>query len=171
MSETASNFVPPVKTLPPVESAPRVASRDLPGSVPRARGAVVRGLIGLFIVAAIGCGGSKGEAPSTPSTQPTDAPAVSQTQIVNGRNTFLRTCAACHGADAKGMPSNGPDLTASEFVRSQTNDQLFEYVLTGREVPNGVSMPPRGGFPEDQLTDDQIRDVIAYLRRFPGNRP
>ncbi|RMH28117.1 MAG: cytochrome c [Planctomycetota bacterium] len=122
------------------------------------------------VLAATGCGGEEKDA-ATPKADAPVTPAVSQTQIVNGRNTFLRTCAACHGTDAKGMPNNGKDLTASEFVKSQTDEQLLQYVIQGREVPGGVSMPPRGGFPEDQLTDDQIRDVIAYLRRFPGNRP
>jgi mono/diheme cytochrome c family protein len=122
------------------------------------------------VLTASGCGGEEKDA-ATPKADAPAAPAVSQTQIVNGRNTFLRTCAACHGADAKGMPNNGKDLTASEFVKSQTDEELLQYVIEGREVPGGVPMPPRGGFPEDQLTNDQIKDVIAYLRRFPGNRP
>ena len=123
-----------------------------------------------LVFAVPGCGGEDADAPPSKAEAPT-APPISQTQIVNGRNTFLRTCAACHGADAKGLPNNGKNLTASEFVRSQTDEQLLRYVIEGRVVPGGVSMPPRGGFPEDQLTDDQIRDVIAYIRRFPGNRP
>lgn len=137
--------------------------------MPLAHRSMLVPFVGVALLLA-GCGGGEGSS-STPEASKPAAPAVSQTQIVNGKNTFLRTCAACHGADAKGMPNNGKDLTASEFIKTETDEELFNYVLTGREVPNGVSMPPRGGFPEDQLTDDQIRDVIAYLRRFPGNRP
>jgi len=114
-----------------------------------------------------GCGGASEGA----GASGTPVVSVSQETIRNGRNTFLRTCATCHGADAKGLPNNGKDLTAAEFVRTQTEDQLLQYVLTGREVPGGVPMPPRGGFSETDLTDDQIRDVISYIRQFPGNRP
>lgn len=130
--------------------------------------AAVAGSFALIAAAfAPGCGDKTSD---SPKPEPAGATGVSQQTIVSGRNTFLRTCASCHGADAKGMPNNGKDLTASEFVRTQTDEQLFQYVLDGREVPGGVSMPPRGGFPPDLLTDDQIRDVIAYIRRFPGNR-
>lgn len=129
--------------------------------------AVAAASIFAALAMAPGCGDKKAESAPAPAA---NAPQVSQTALVNGRNTFLRTCAACHGADAKGMPNNGKDLTASEFIKSQTDEQLLQYVIEGREVPGGVPMPPRGGFPESQLSDDQIKEVIVYLRRFPGNR-
>lgn len=119
------------------------------------------------VIALSGCGGGSepSDAPEVPVAQ------VSRETIMNGRNTFLRTCATCHGADAKGLANNGLNLTDSEFVRTQTDDQLLQYVIEGREVPGGVPMPPRGGFKEADLSDNQIRDVIAYIRQFPGNKP
>lgn len=115
-----------------------------------------------------GCGGGEAE-PSASASGPVTT--ISREQLVSGRNNFLRTCATCHGTDAKGLPNNGQNLTDNEFVRSQTDDQLLQYVVEGREVPGGVPMPPRGGFKEADLSDQQILDVIAYVRQFPANRP
>lgn len=130
-------------------------------------------LLSLLVVLALpavlftgGCGGDEESA-----TTAAPVTTVSRERLVNGRNTFLRTCATCHGTDAKGLPNNGQNLADNEFVRSQTDDQLLQYVIEGREVPGGVPMPPRGGFKEADLTDEQILDVIAYLRQFPANRP
>ncbi len=135
----------------------------IPRRLPRA--AVIAAVFvspGLLFIG--GCGGEE-----EPAAAP--APTVSRATLMNGRNTFIRTCAACHGTDAKGLPNNGQNLTDNEFVRSQTDDQLLRYVIEGREVPGGVPMPPRGGFKEEELSDEQILDVIAYIRQFPANRP
>ncbi|MER3514081.1 MAG: hypothetical protein C4310_06580 [Chloroflexota bacterium] len=76
-------------------------------------------------------------------------------------------CAACHGTDAKGLPGLGKDLTASQFVKSQTDEQLVEFIKKGRDTSDpanttGVAMPPKGGDPS--LTDDQLRAIVAYIR-------
>jgi mono/diheme cytochrome c family protein len=118
-----------------------------------------------------GCGGGD-EGSSTTPTSPSapNKPSVNA-MAVKGALVFKKTCATCHGADAKGMPNNGPDLTASQFVKDTSDADLLTYVQVGREVPGGVSMPPRGGFTEEMLPDEDIEKVIAYLRNFPGNKP
>tara|TARA_R110000868_G_scaffold241497_2_gene496306 strand:+ start:50397 stop:50804 length:408 start_codon:yes stop_codon:yes gene_type:complete len=114
-----------------------------------------------------GCGG-EGDSSSAPAAA--KKPSVNA-MAVKGALVFRKTCATCHGADAKGMPNNGPDLTASEFVKVTSSEDLFTYVHVGREVPGGVPMPPRGGFTEEMLPDEDIVKVIAYLKNFPGNKP
>lgn len=126
-------------------------------------------LIGGLTVAG-GCGGGD-EGSSTPTSAPAaKAPSVNA-MAVKGALVFKKTCASCHGADGKGMPNNGPDLTASEFVKTTSEEDLLTYVQVGREVPDGVPMPPRGGFTEEMLPDEDIVKVIAYLKNMPGNRP
>ena len=122
---------------------------------------------GLVLVG--GCGG-EGESSSTPATTEAKAPSVNA-MAVKGALVFKKTCASCHGANAKGMPNNGPDLTASQFVKDTSNADLITYVIEGREVPGGVPMPPRGGFTADILPDQDIEKVVAYLKNMPGNRP
>tara|TARA_R110000737_G_scaffold2923_13_gene9626 strand:- start:131944 stop:132351 length:408 start_codon:yes stop_codon:yes gene_type:complete len=114
-----------------------------------------------------GCGG-EGDSSSAPAAA--KKPSVNA-MAVKGALVFRKTCATCHGADAKGMENNGPDLTASVFVKETSSEDLLTYVQTGREVPGGVPMPPRGGFTEEMLPDEDIVKVIAYLKNFPGNKP
>jgi disulfide bond formation protein DsbB len=111
----------------------------------------------LLLLAASGllaaCGGG---APPTPFG---DAEA--------GREAFLATCVACHGQDAKGVPGLGKDLTTSEFLRTQTDEQMLAFLIAGRPASDalnttGVDMPPRGGNPA--YTDTDLKNIVAHLR-------
>lgn len=116
-----------------------------------------RSLITIAVLFAAGaltaCGGSSPAAPFGDSAA--------------GREVFLSTCIACHGADATGVPGLGKDLTASSWTPEQTDEQLLAFLLTGRPASDplnttGVDMPPKGGNPA--LTEDDLRNVVAYLR-------
>jgi mono/diheme cytochrome c family protein len=118
-----------------------------------------------------GCGGGS-ESSSSSSSSSSSASSSSggvDRVAIQGARVFKKTCATCHGVDARGMEANGPDLHANEFVNSNTDEQLLEYVVTGRVVEDGADMPPRGGFTEEMLPDEDIKAVIAYIRKMPGN--
>ena len=58
-------------------------------------------------------------------------------------------------------------MTISEFIGGQSDDQLLAFVKTGRTTSDpanttGVDMPPKGGNPA--LTDEQLKDVVAFMR-------
>ncbi|MBS0189072.1 MAG: c-type cytochrome [Planctomycetes bacterium] len=94
-----------------------------------------------------------------------DAPALPLVSIdaaIKGREVFATTCAACHGQDAKGMVGLGRDLTISNFVATQDDEQLRQFIVEGRPTAVPVAMPPKGGKPE--LTDDDLRGVVQYVR-------
>jgi disulfide bond formation protein DsbB len=85
----------------------------------------------------------------------------------SGAELYGQTCAVCHGKDAKGMPHLGKDLTASSFVQNQGDQGLLAFIIQGRpandpENTTGIPMPAKGGNPG--LTDEQILDIITYLR-------
>ncbi len=110
------------------------------------------------------------QAASAPQQPAAAAPQVVASHVGNaaaGKTEFEQTCSACHGAEGKGLPHLGKDLTTSAFVKSQSDDQLLNFIKHGRapgEPGNttGVAMPPKGGNPA--LSDDQIKDIIAHLR-------
>ena len=84
-----------------------------------------------------------------------------------GESLYVQSCSACHGPDAKGLPNLGKDLTTSDFVQGNSDQELLEFVKQGRPASHpdntqGIDMPPKGGNPA--LTDQQILDIIAYLR-------
>lgn len=123
----------------------------------------------LSMLAACGGGGNEAPAPAPAqpaATQPPAAPAVPAGDPVKGKVAFA-TCAGCHGPEGKGIEGLGKDFTTSEFVKSQTDEQLMAFIKVGRPASDplnttGVDMPPKGGNPA--FTDEQLRDVIAYVR-------
>src|SRR5262249_58004122 len=64
-------------------------------------------------------------------------------------------CGFCHGANARGG-SSGPDLTRSALVQEDEGGrQLGEFLRVGR--------PDRGMPKFDQLSDQQLSDLAAFL--------
>lgn len=109
------------------------------------------------------------------STPPAAPVAVAlQGNPEKGKELFLGSCASCHGQDAKGLPGLGKDLTTSVFVKQQTDAQLLEFIKKGRPATDpanttGVDMPPKGGNPA--LTDQDLADIIAFIRTFNPHQP
>ena len=87
--------------------------------------------------------------------------------VKQGEAFFFATCSRCHGPDARGMVGLGPNLVDSDFIDSQTDEELADFIITGRDVldPNnvtGIAMPPYGG--NSALTRDNILNIVAHLR-------
>ncbi len=85
---------------------------------------------------------------STATSAPSAAPAEPKGDAARGAEKFLGTCSACHGYDAKGIAGLSKDLTTSEFVKGNSDDELLAFVKVGRPASNpanttGVDMPPR----------------------------
>jgi mono/diheme cytochrome c family protein len=93
---------------------------------------------------------------------------VSAQDKAEGKKIYLTYCAACHGESGKGdglaagsMPVKPADHTNGEVMNKQSDQFLFEIVSKGgAEVQKSPMMPGWGG----QLKENQIRDVIAYIR-------
>lgn len=115
------------------------------------------------------CGGAQSNTP-----EPTDTPPPPPAEIespLSGADVYAGLCIACHGADAKGVPSLGKDLTTSELVANKTDEELAAFIIEGRPATHpdnttGIDMPPRGGNPN--LTEEEINAVVAYLRTLAG---
>ncbi len=91
--------------------------------------------------------------------------------VAQGQTLFV-TCSACHGPDARGLPRLGKDLVASEFVGGLNDQELLDFIKTGRPSfdpanTTFVDMPPKGGNPS--FTDDDLLSIIAYIRTLRAN--
>ncbi len=73
----------------------------------------------------------------------------------SGEALFQETCSGCHGSEGQG--GVGKKLKPNEFVQTNTNADLFAFVLVGRE---GTAMRGYDGI----LTEAQLADVISFLR-------
>lgn len=143
----------------------------------------MKGFAVLAIVSGMGlaaCGGDQEQAPASeqaPAAQPeatTPAPTgpvpegTTPEMIAAGKQIFEGNgiCFTCHGMNAKGGPL-APDLTDDTWLwldPAQGNmlGQIEQIVRQGVPQPKEAPAPmqPMGGA---QLTDEQIRDVSAYV--------
>jgi mono/diheme cytochrome c family protein len=98
------------------------------------------------------CGGSTG---------------TSSADVSQGRESYVATCALCHGAEGEGKSRLGKALQGNSFVGSLNDEELVEFLKEGRPSwdpanERGIDMPPKGGNPA--LTDEDLMEIVAYLR-------
>lgn len=89
-------------------------------------------------------------------------PMLSIDDAARGRDLFASACVACHGSDAKGLQGLGKNLLVSGFVASQNDEELKQFLVTGRPNAKPVGMPPKAG--RDDLTDEDLRHLVVYMR-------
>jgi putative heme-binding domain-containing protein len=73
--------------------------------------------------------------------------------LLDGERAFRSNCANCHGPD--GDQIAGIDLGRGRFRRPMSDDDLVRTIRTG--IPNTA-------MPATQMTDEQARTIVAYLR-------
>ena len=95
-----------------------------------------------------------------------------------GEVVYLSYCATCHGLKGEGLPATAPPLLQSQWVL-QDERRLTKLVLDGVEgpievdgkryaAPDMVNEMP--GLRDMPFTDDQIADVLTFVRNAWGNQ-
>jgi mono/diheme cytochrome c family protein len=89
--------------------------------------------------------------------------AASPESIAVGKNTYMRSCASCHGASGEGGPGNdlipaAPSLVDNKWGHGSTDGEIFGNIKSG--VAPDFNMVPF----KDKLSDEQIWNVVNYLR-------
>ena len=119
-------------------------------------------LVAALALALAACGGGSGDG----SSDNTGTVAPGAGDPVAGAEIYKGTCSACHGGDLNGMEGLGKPLAPSDFVASNSEEELAAFIAVGRPTSDpantqGVDMPPKGGNPS--LDDQDLLDVAAYL--------
>lgn len=122
-----------------------------------------------------------GGEPAATTTSETPAPAgqasgaapqgATAEDVTAGQQIFTATgnCYTCHGPDAKGT-ALAPNLTDATWINVDgTFPAIQQLVKTGVATPkeHPAPMPAMGGV---QLSDDQIRQVSAYVWSLGGGK-
>jgi len=88
-----------------------------------------------------------------------------------GQELYRWYCGACHQGDGKGDGGRFPPLAGAEWVTGD-EERLIDIVINGLQGPievNGVSY--NGLMPQHSyLTDEQIADILTYIRSSFGNQ-
>jgi mono/diheme cytochrome c family protein len=93
--------------------------------------------------------------------------------IARGKTVYENTCLACHQPDGSGVPSMNPPLVKTKWVLGDKK-LLAKIVLKGLqggeiEIDGDKfhnPMPPL----ETVLSDQEIADVLTYVRNSFGNK-
>lgn len=89
-----------------------------------------------------------------------------------GKAVYGRICAACHLGNGKGVPGNNiPPLAGSALAQGPAEAPIH-IVLHGFKGPiqrNGVAINGQMAAWQDQLSDEDIANVLTYVRSSFGN--
>lgn len=99
-------------------------------------------------------------AQSSPVSGDAAAPAPMAVAAVSGEDTYQHLCAACHMPDAMGASGAGT------YPALASNPRLI-----AKGYPLYVVLKGKNGMPSmaDMLTDQQVADVVNYVRSHFGN--
>ena len=91
--------------------------------------------------------------------------------VKRGKEVYTLYCQSCHLEDGKGTPDLNPPLAKADYLKKPSKT-LIGVILDGQSgevVVNGkkynAMMPP-----QPYLTDEQIADVLNYVRNSWGNK-
>lgn len=96
---------------------------------------------------------------------------VPKATMDRGKKVYDQYCMACHMAGGTGVPRLNPPLFGNDYV-SGDKKRFIGIVLNGFDEPVEIG----GEFyqnvmaPHDFLTDQQVADVITYVRNSFGNK-
>ncbi len=81
-----------------------------------------------------------------------------------GKETYEKTCVACHSGDGKGAFPGTPDFTSSDGALAKSDDILIDHITNGFQSEGSpMAMPPKGGNPN--LSAPDIAAVLDYIRK------
>ena len=117
---------------------------------------------------------------STDQNASAGAPSWLAEQISSGKDIYMKAapggglCFTCHQPNGQGLAGQFPPLAGSDWVMGD-KEKLIKISLYGLMGPiqvngvdyNGVMVPP--GIPPGSLTDQQVADVLTYIRNDWGN--
>lgn len=96
---------------------------------------------------------------------------LAEDRVAAGQGIYVDQCAACHAADGSGVPYLFAPLDGSNKLTAQDPSSAIRIILEGAQAvateaaPGPLAMPPF----DWKLDDDQLADLVSYLRQAWGN--
>jgi nitrite reductase (NO-forming) len=103
-------------------------------------------------------------------SDPKIASLSKEIQMEKGKQVYMQTCFVCHQVGGEGFPGQIPPLGKSDFLMADV-DRSIGIVLQGKTGELVVNGKKYNGtmIPHNHLPDDQIANVLTYVRNSFGN--
>ena len=88
-----------------------------------------------------------------------------------GKKVYIQYCAACHQVDGGGVPGLNPPLEKTTHVLG-SKTKLIRIILKGMNTHEEIDGETYSNImaPHNHLTNQQISDVLTYIRNSFGNK-
>jgi nitrite reductase (NO-forming) len=105
------------------------------------------------------------------NNNPKIAGLTKEIQMAKGKAVYMQTCFVCHQPEGQGIAEQIPPLAKSDFLMSGDRNNIIRGVLLGRTGEITVNSKKYNGtmIPQNNLTDDEIANVLTYVRNNWGN--
>ncbi len=105
----------------------------------------------------------------TAPTEYIDIKAKPEQDINNGKSIYNKVCMSCHQMTGAGIPGAFPPLAKSDYLNADVN-RAIKQVINGSNGPMTVNGKKYNiPMPKQDLTDQQIADVLTYVYASWGN--
>jgi nitrite reductase (NO-forming) len=90
--------------------------------------------------------------------------------IVRGKEVYAAQCITCHMEQGEGLESVYPPLAKSDYLMADKKRSIQQILkgVSGEIKVKGVVY--NGEMPAVDLTDEQVSDVLNYVRNSWGNK-
>jgi mono/diheme cytochrome c family protein len=90
--------------------------------------------------------------------------------IERGKEVYTAQCITCHMEKGEGLEGAFPPLAKADYLMADKNRSIKQIIegVTGEMKVNGVVY--NGAMPAIDLTDEQVSDVLNYVRNSWGNK-
>lgn len=79
---------------------------------------------------------------------------------------YEQQCVKCHGADGKGDTKMGQRLGAKDYTDAKVQDEVTDEAAC-KAIKEGLKKDDKTLMkPNDSLSDDQVKGLVAYMRAF-----
>ena len=104
-------------------------------------------------------------------TKTTPTHTGTTTSVSRGKIVYANVCLACHMADGGGVQNMNPPLVKTTYVLGDKTT-LIKIVLNGfkEDVEINGQTYSNNMTPHSDLKDQQIADVLTYVRKSFGNK-
>src|SRR5262245_60482455 len=99
------------------------------------------------------------------------AQGTTKAQMDRGKKVYETYCLTCHQEDGSGVPKLNPQLINTSYVTGDKK-KIITWVLSGTtdKIEIDGSFYSNNMPPQDYLKDQEIADVLTYVRNSFGNK-